>query len=219
MLAVVATTQERSALLRHLTPEPHQVGPHRAARTRSAVVLVTGVGPAAAAAATATALALSPYESVLSLGVCGGFAGAAEIGDVVVATDIVAADLGADSPDGFLGLGQLGWADESYAVDPGQVRALAGRLGDVVSGPVLTVSTVTGTHDRAGILAERYGAVAEAMEGWGVVEAARPYGTPVAEVRTVSNRVGRRDTSSWDLPRAFDALALVGRQLLEDTWR
>jgi futalosine hydrolase len=88
----------------------------------------------------------------------------------------------------------------------------------VVTGLVLTVSTVTGTDARAGLLAERHGAVAEAMEGWGVVEAARPHGLPVLEIRTVSNRVGRRDTSTWDFPRAFDALAHVGRVLLEDRW-
>lgn len=215
---VVATAQERTALLRDLAAEPLQVGPHRAAVTGPATVLISGIGPAAAAAATATALALSSYDAVLSLGVCGGFRGAAEIGDVVVATDLVAADLGADSPDGFLGLGHLGWAEESHQVDPAHVTAAATRIGEVVTGPVLTVSTVTGTDARAGLLAERHGAVAEAMEGWGVYEAARPHGIPVLEIRSVSNRVGRRDTSTWDFPRAFDALSHVGKALLEDAW-
>ncbi|MCW2598855.1 MAG: futalosine nucleosidase, partial [Frankiales bacterium] len=215
LLAVVATPQERSALLRDLTAEPLQVGPYRGATTGWATVVVSGIGPAAAAAATATALALSSYDLVLSLGICGGFSGAAEIGDVVVATDLVAADLGADSPDGFLGLGHLGWAQETHRVDPVHVKAVAARLGEVVTGPVLTVSTVTGTDARAGLLAERHGAVAEAMEGWGVLEAARPYGLPVLEVRTVSNLVGRRDTSTWDFPRALAALTHVGAKLLE----
>lgn len=215
---MVATVQEQRALLRDLDAEPCEVGPRRAARTRTSTVVVSGIGPAAAAAATATALALDQYDVVLSLGICGGFPGAADIGDVVVATDLVAADLGADSPEGFLGMGQLGWAEDIHQVDPAHVRRAATTLGAVVTGPVLTVSTVTGTQVRAGLLAARHGAVGEAMEGWGVLEAARPYALPVLEVRTVSNAVGVRDTATWDFGAAFAALSGVGRALLEDPW-
>lgn len=218
LLAVVATEQERAALLRAVTAEPATVGPYRAARTPVADVLVSGIGPAAAAAATATALALGSYELVLSLGICGGFRGTAVPGDLVVATELVAADLGADSTEGFLSMSALGWADDVAAVDPELVTAAAARLGDAVTGPVVTVSTVTGTRDRADVLAERYGPVGEAMEGWGVLEGARPHGLPVLEVRTVSNVVGDRDTSSWDIPAAFAALSRAGEALLQESW-
>ena len=30
---------------------------------------------------------------------------------------------------------------------------------------------------------------------------------PFAEVRAISNIIGRRDRSAWNIPRAFDALA------------
>lgn len=218
LLAVVATAQERNALIGDLPAQPETLGRYRAVRTRDATVLVSGIGPAAAAATSATALALDSYDAVLSLGICGGFPGSAGIGDVVVATDLVAADLGADSPEGFLGLGQLGWADEVHPVDPAWVQRLCDLLSDAVAGPVLTVSTVTGTQERATLLGERHGAVAEAMEGWGVVEAARPYGLPVLEVRTVSNLVGNRDTSAWDIPLALAALRRVGARLLGTPW-
>lgn len=197
---------------------PHRVGPYDAIRSETCVVVVSGVGPAAAAAATATALAEAPYDAVMSVGICGGFRGAAGIGDVVVATDIVAADLGADSPEGFLAMSQLGWAEDSHPVDPLRLQWLGRALGDVVAGPVLTVSTVTGTSARAALLAERHGAVAEAMEGWGVLTAALPYGIPVLEVRAVSNLVGDRDTRSWDIPLAFAVLETIGAPLLEQQW-
>jgi futalosine hydrolase len=217
-LAVVATEQERAALLRSVTASPAEVGPYRAARTAGADVLVCGIGPAAAAACTATALALGSYEVVLSLGICGAFRGTADVGDLVVATELVAADLGADSTDGFLSMSALGWADDVAGVDPSLVTAAVARLGDVVTGPVVTVSTVTGTRARADVLAERYGPVGEAMEGWGVLSGALPYGLPVLEVRAVSNLVGDRDTSTWDLPAAFAALGRAGSLLLEDPW-
>ena len=218
LLAVVATDKELSSLVRELATEPLTVGPYRGCRTATTDLVVAGIGPAAAAAGTATALALGSYDVCLSLGICGAYRGTADIGDTVVATGLVAADLGADSPEGFLGTGALGWADDVAAVDPALVQTVVGLLGDVVTGPVLTVSTVTGTRARADELSGRYGAVAEAMEGWGVLAAALPHSLPVVEVRTVSNLVEDRDTSAWDFPSALTALTRVGTLLLGKTW-
>lgn len=218
LLALVATRPEAAALLRTVRTTPVQVGPYPATATELGDVVVSGIGPAAAAACTATALALGTYDVAVSLGICGAFRGTAELGDLVLATELVAADLGAGSPGGFLGMGQLGWAEDLVAVDPALLTAAVARLGEVVTGPVLTVSTVTGTRARADELAGRHGPVAEAMEGWGVVEGARPSGVPVLEVRAVSNLVGDRDTTTWDLALAFDTLARVGSLLLEDPW-
>jgi len=218
MLAVVATPQEQAALLRDVASTPLALGPYLAARLDRADVVVSGIGPAAAAAATATALALDDYDFCLSLGICGAFRGTAEIGDIVVATELVAADLGADSPTGFLTLGALGWSDEVCPVDPDLLASAVAALGDVVTGPVVTVSTVTGTRARADQLAARHGAVAEAMEGWGVWEAARAHARDVLEIRAVSNLIGDRDPKTWDFPAAFSSLALVGTALLGDLW-
>jgi futalosine hydrolase len=217
-LAVVATQKEQSALLASVDASPLPLGPYRAARSAVADVIVAGVGPAAAAAGAATALALGRYDVCLSLGICGAFRGTADIGDTVVATELVAADLGADSPEGFQGSGAMGWADDVAPVDPALLRAVVERLGSPVTGPVLTLSTVTGTRARADLLAERHGAVAEAMEGWGVLAAAQPHGVRVLEVRTVSNLVDDRDTSAWDVKAALAALERVGAALLEQPW-
>jgi futalosine hydrolase len=218
LLAVVATPQEQGALLRAVPHDTVSVGPYAAARTAAGDVVVSGIGPAAAAAATATALAVGSYATCLSVGICGAFRGTADSGATVVSTHLVAGDLGADAPAGFLGLGALGWDDEEVEVDPGLLSVVLRRLPDAVTGPVLTVSTVTGTRARADELAARHGAVAEAMEGWGVWEAARRHDRPVAEVRTVSNLIGDRDPSAWDLGAAFDGLARVGTALLEAPW-
>jgi futalosine hydrolase len=78
---------------------------------------------------------------------------------------------------------------------------------------VLTVSSVTGTEERAALLAARWPALAEAMEGHAVATAAAVHGVPVAELRAVSNVIGRRDRDGWDLPRAFAALAAAGPAL------
>jgi len=218
VLAVVATKQEQAALLRDVSAEPLVIGPYPAIRTPAADLVVCGIGPAAAAAATAQALARADYDVCISLGICGAFRGTADIGDIVVSTQLVAADLGADSPTGFQGMGALGWDEDTVDVDADLLQATLSRLGGAVTGPVLTVSTVTGTRERADELAARHGAVAEAMEGWGVGEAGRVDGRAVIEVRAVSNLIGDRDPATWDFATAFDTLAVVGAKLLGDPW-
>jgi futalosine hydrolase len=183
------------------------VGPYEALCGPGATILAGGVGPAAAAAATATALSLAPggYALAVSAGIAGGFAGRAALRDVVEATLIVAADLGAETPDGFLGLSALGFGS-------GEVAAAPLGIPGAKRGPVLTVSTVTGSEGRAAELAAR-GGYAEAMEGFGVAEAASRHGVPVGELRAISNEVGVRGAVSWDIAGALAALRSAAREL------
>jgi futalosine hydrolase len=174
-------------------------------------VVAVGVGPAAAAAGTAWRLARTPYDLVVSAGVAGGMPGRAEVGDVVIATRSVAADLGADSPDGFIPISRLGFGDDAIDADP------ALKHPDAVVGSVLTVSTATGTAPGLDELTRRHpDAVAEAMEGFGVASAARLAGIRFAEIRTVSNLVGPRNRSTWRLTRALAALRDAARTVTED---
>lgn len=212
VLVVTAVPVERDAVTRAFGGtaetvalpggELHRCGPFD--------VLAGGAGPAAAAAATAFALASAsasaPYGLVVSAGIGGAFTPLTPLGSLVVASDLVAADLGADTPEGFLPVTALGFGRDRFTAPPALVRAVAAATGAPV-GPVLTVSTVTGTAERAAdLLAAHPGALAEAMEGFGVAEAAARAGVPVVELRAVSNAVGPRDRDAW---RIGDALAAL----------
>ncbi len=194
LLVVVAVEAEAEAVRRGL------------GAGSGAVVLAAGVGPAAAAAGTAAALAGGRYRLVLSAGIAGGFAPAAPLGSLVVADAVLAADLGAETPDGFADVTELGFGTVRHPVPPGLVAALAGATGGAV-GEVLTVSTVTGSAERAALLRGRHPrALAEAMEGFGVAEAAARCGLAAGELRAVSNAVGPRDRASWRIGAALAAL-------------
>ncbi|MFD3838432.1 futalosine hydrolase [Streptomyces sp. NPDC058642] len=169
-------------------------------------VVAVGVGPALAAAATATALAGTPYGLVVSAGIAGGFQPEAPVGSLVVADEITAADLGAETAEGFVPVTELGFGTVTHRPPEALVRDAVAATG-ARRGAVLTVSTVTGTAARAAALRERHPtALAEAMEGFGVAEAAALHGVPVLEVRAVSNPVGPRDRAAW---RIADALAAL----------
>jgi futalosine hydrolase len=169
-------------------------------------VIAVGVGPALAAAATATALAGTPYGLVVSAGIAGGFQPEAPVGSLVVADEITAADLGAETAEGFVPVTELGFGTVTHRPPEALVRDAVAATG-ARRGAVLTVSTVTGTAARAAALRERHPtALAEAMEGFGIAEAAALHGVPVLEVRAVSNPVGPRDRAAWRIPDALAAL-------------
>ncbi|WP_433549468.1 futalosine hydrolase [Streptomyces sp. CA-294286] len=194
VLVVTAVPAERDAVTRAF------------AGGRGHEVLAGGVGPAAAAASTARALATARYDLVVSAGIGGGFADLAPLGSVVVADAIVAADLGAETPDGYVPVTGLGFGTVEHLPPAALVRQTAAATG-AATGTVLTVSTVTGTAARAAELRTRHPrAAVEAMEGFGVAEAAALFGLPVLEIRAVSNAVGPRDRDAW---RIGDALAAL----------
>lgn len=170
-----------------------------AVRAGGASAVAAGIGPAAAAAATSAALAHESVDLVVSAGIAGGFD--IPLGTVVVASRIVAADLGRETADGFEPIG-------TTSLDvPTELVAAFATPARAITGTVLTVSTVTGTAATAAALRARYpDAVAEAMEGFGVATAAALHGVPFVEVRAISNLVGPRDRPSWRIPEALQAL-------------
>jgi len=208
VLVMTAVSSEREAVLRGL---------HSDSRFD---VMLAGVGSVAAAVNTARALAISEYSLVISAGIGGGFPGRAEVGSLVLANEIVAADLGAETSEGFCSVEELGFGFSHIQIDTSLVeqvnRALVAAELPVITGPVLTVSTVTGTAESALELAARIlGATAEAMEGYGVAFAAHDRGLPVLEIRAISNMVGPRDRSTWRIKEALDVLEAASAVLTE----
>jgi futalosine hydrolase len=201
--------------------EAIRAGAFRSAGAGSPRIAAVGVGPAAAAAGTARLLALAevagrPFQAVIGAGIAGGFPGRAEIGATVLATRTIAADLGAETPDGFLPIERLGFGTSVHESDADLFKRLTAALPDALAGDILTLATVTGTAATAADLARRHpAALAEAMEGYGVATAARAAGLPFLELRTISNLIGPRDRSSWRLPDALAALTAVGAALAD----
>lgn len=201
VLVATAVVAERDAILAGLAGQDEGI-----------TVAAVGAGPAAAAAGTARLLALAeaagqPYRAVISAGIAGGFPGRATLGAVVLSSRSLQADLGAEAPEGWQSLDQLGFGTVVAPVDATLLATLQSRLPAAVVGEVLTVATVTGTASRAEALATSHpAAVAEAMEGYGVGYAAGAAGAAFAELRTVSNLVGPRDRSAWRIADALSAL-------------
>jgi futalosine hydrolase len=183
-------------------------------------VIAAGVGPIAAAVRTMAALSASPYDLVISAGIGGGFVNIAPVGSVVIASKVIVADLGSQTAEGFRSMDELGFGTTSLQVDERVSSTLAAALRrngiTVCSGPILTVSTTTGTAVTASDLAKRVpGAAAEAMEGFGVAAAAHYHSLPFIEIRTISNAIGPRDRAAWKIKEALTLLEQISVYLPE----
>jgi futalosine hydrolase len=221
LLFVSAVAAERDAAAAGLDVAESFIGPYPSltATTRLGRIdfIAGGVGAAAAAAVTATALGAANYTLVVSAGIAGAFA-PVEVGTTVVADAVIAADLGAEAGDGWLSLEELGLGATRYQLDQSVTHELARRSGARV-GAILTVATVTGTAATAAIRRARWpDALAEGMEGAGVVLAAQAHSVAVAELRTVSNAIGPRDRDAWEVPRALRELGRAVSAVVAEPW-
>ncbi|OOE10102.1 futalosine hydrolase [Fictibacillus arsenicus] len=184
-------------------------------------VKLAGVGPISAGIQTAKALAADEYDLVINMGIAGGFKEKAEVGSLVIANEIVSADLGAESPEGFITLDELGFgASTRVKTDSDLVQILLESIKaaniPVQAGNILTLSTVTGTAETTSKLQQREpGALAEAMEGYGVAMAAKEFGLPVLEIRSISNPIGPRDRSAWRIKDALVTLESASKVIVE----
>lgn len=201
ILVIAAVEAERQAILRGLSGDPRFD------------VKAPGAGVGMAAAAAGAALASGAYRLAVSAGIGGGFAGRAPVGSLVIADAIIAADLGAETPEGFQTAQELGFGGNLQPAHQPLAARLKAALAErfhgrtVLTGPVLTVSTATGTAATAEAWRRRYPeAAAEAMEGFGVACAASLWGLPCMEVRGISNAVGPRDRAAWRIGEALQAL-------------
>ncbi len=177
-------------------------------------VVAVGVGPVEAAAGAARALAQRPYDAVVNAGIGGGFRDRCTVGDAVVCSRDDYAELGLEDGTAFPlpGDAELLRHVES---DPSLMQPFLAGLVPVIVGRGVTSATVTSTTARALVLAHRFRADVESMEGFAVLRAAQTVGVPAVEIRGVSNVVGERESSGWDF-RAGAAAAVATLDALLD---
>src|SRR4051812_9710937 len=115
VLLITAVEAELSAALPGATPVAGL--PYRAVSLGPCIGAAVGaVGPVAAAVHTSRLLGAVEVDLVVSAGLGGGFSGRSNIGDLVLASWVRYADLGAATDDGFLPAEDMGFAGGSALV-------------------------------------------------------------------------------------------------------
>ena len=160
-----------------------------------------------------TLLRLSPLldrlrpSLLVDIGIAGAYPGSGlEIGEVVAGESEVFADLGMEFPEAphFRPLGEFPFADDALRAPLPLVVPRWAEGARRARGA--TVNACAGT-DAVGALRRRvFAADFEGMEGAAFALAGRERGTPVAEIRAISNVAARRDMRPENVRRALEAL-------------
>jgi futalosine hydrolase len=201
--------------------------------SQSVLLCVGGMGKVNASHAATLLLTRFNPEAVMVFGVGGAYpSSGATVGDVALATEEVAGDEGVLTGEGFKDTEYIGIPlvktarSEFFATYPASEPFLRRSLQLLTShqgardhrihaGTFVTLSTCTGTAERARELEARYRGLCENMEGAAVAQVALLHGVPWLEVRGISNLVENRDLRKWDIPRAAQAAQWAVRHILE----
>ncbi|APG27991.1 futalosine hydrolase [Syntrophotalea acetylenivorans] len=224
MIAIIAAVAAETALLRQsLSPcEVRRCGARElflgSLFDQKVALLHSGIGKINAASAVTALLETFKPEAVIVTGCAGAYPDSGlEVGDLVLASEEILADEGVLTPQGFIDFAALGFPllehggplmEQRFLADP-QLLAEALPLIEtaaikagarLATGPLVTVSTCSGTDQAARAMVQRTAGIGENMEGAAVAQICRLYEVPFLELRGISNRVENRNLERWDLP-------------------
>jgi futalosine hydrolase len=203
---------------------------------KDVIYIISGMGKTNAAHAATILLEKFSPETIVILGVGGAYPSTGlGIGDIVVAEREVYGDEGVMVKDGFHGTEFIGipllkkgrkkYFNEFRLNTPLVKKALkaaqgvsrhASRVMTVRKGTFVTVSTCTGTREKAFELEKRFGALCENMEGASVAHICAMYDIPMIEIRGISNIVSDRNKDGWDIRLAAAHCQETVKELLRN---
>jgi futalosine hydrolase len=171
-------------------------------------LLTTGLGMVNTARQLSLAIARQRPSLALQFGVAGSFDPVLSFEQVVQVRQEAFAELGADSPQGFLTLEEIGFPSfllgqqPQYNVLHNSTPALPGL--PEVSGS--TVNTVSGTEALIAEMRQRWQPQVESMEGAAFFQCCLEEDIPFHQVRAISNRVEPRNRAAWRMREAAEAV-------------
>jgi len=212
ILLVTATRAECEPLLTRLADPANSAS--LKLKNHETDVLITGVGMVATAFSLGRQLASRRYDLVINAGIAGSFDFNLSVGEVVLITEDIFAELGAEDGDDFLSLNELGFGEinqfppdshqESDFIQSEKLNLKA--LEQLKKVRAITVNRVHGNEFSIAKTLARYNAQVESMEGAAFFYACNQTQTPCMQIRSISNYVERRNKEKWNLSLAIKNL-------------
>lgn len=217
LLLVAATPLETAILREQLAFE--QITPDLWEKTVGHTrvhLLHTGIGMVNTAFSLGQYLARHSARMAVNFGIAGSFDKHLEIGQVVEIVVDSFSELGAESPEGFLDLQQIGFpllktASKIY------FNTLPNPKNDAASVPQVRGITVNKVHGIEAHIREtlsQWPCQVESMEGAAFFHAMLSAEVRFRAYRAISNYVEKRDKSKWNIPLAAKTVQLFVAQQL-----
>tara|TARA_R110002049_G_scaffold271718_2_gene448936 strand:- start:1736 stop:2392 length:657 start_codon:yes stop_codon:yes gene_type:complete len=215
ILVVAATYLEVKPFLNHLGfSSEESFYSYATNRFNSIDVLITGVGMVSTTYQLTKQLSKEHYHLVINAGIAGAFSSKLLIGDAVIVTADCLAEMGTESPNGFIPFDKMAFKG-IY-----QTKAYAGftiKAWDHL--PRVNGITMNKVHGKADSIVEteiHFSPDVECMEGAAVLAVCEAEKIDCYQLRTISNRVEPRNTANWNIGLAIQNLNLFLTDLLNE---
>ena len=180
-------------------------------------VVITGVGLMTSTYALTKAIGIHQPFLVIQAGIAGTLDENQPLGEVVVVRNEVVGDLGVQESTGFQSLFDLKllsadlapWQGGKLTNDNELVSSVGLKIVDGV-----TVNEITTKEEVVYYYRNLLGAQIETMEGAALHYVALMEKLPFLQVRSISNFIGERDKTKWQMKQAIVNLNRVLQQLL-----
>jgi futalosine hydrolase len=183
----------------------------------------SGVGLLATAVSLTKLVAEEKPDLIIQVGIAGCFNESVPLGKVVCIKEESLGDLGVHEEGKWKDIFDLKLEKSSYP--PFEKRKLPNqwlkeynllKLPEVAA---VTINQVTTAEDHKQQLIKKYEAVTESMEGAALHYVCRNFNVPFMQIRAVSNYIGERDKSKWEMKAAIENLNQTVLKYLEKLYK
>jgi len=182
-------------------------------------VLITGVGVPATVFHLTKKLLQSKYELIIQAGIAGTFTKQIEKSGVVLVSEDVFADIGIQEKQNFTTLFENKFIDEDdFPYKDGWLKNTNSYFS-VTTLPVVkavTVNTVSDNNEMIRRTVKKFDPVVESMEGAAFHYVCLQQQASFIQIRSISNQVGERDKTRWDIKNAVTKLNVELKKLVEN---
>lgn len=199
-ILIVTATEAEMKPLKEMDPGQHRLE-----------FLISGIGM------LETAFHLTHYlkdhepDLIINTGLAGSFNRSLSIGEVVMVSEEIVSELGAEDGDRFLTTDEIG-LKVTWKIQSTQPTALKG-LKTVRS---ISVNTVHGNEASIQKVVQRLQPDIENMEGAAVFYVCKQMNIPCLELRAISNYVERRNKEAWNIPLALSSLKTAIQHVISE---
>jgi futalosine hydrolase len=159
-------------------------------------ILISGAGMVDTTLNLTKHLSKNTYDLVVNIGIAGSFNNLLMIGDVVEVVEDNFSEIGFEDGESF---------SEFTDFEVANTFRVEGRT-NLKQVKAITVNTVHGNENSITEIVNRFKPDLESMEGAAVFVVCKEFNIPCVQIRSISNKVEKRNKENWNIPLAIQNL-------------
>jgi len=181
--------------------------------------LTTGVGILSTTFRLTKWLLQNPVDMVFQIGIAGCFNTKIPLGEVIAVDKEFIGDLGVEENGIWKDMFDVGFIDTNEL--PFTNKGIENKnmhtfnLQNIQLATAITVNEITTQPHRITALQQAYSPTLESMEGAALHYVCNSLQIPYLQIRGVSNYVGERDKSKWEIKKAIEASKQALKQIID----